>query len=69
MDNLHNENEAIDLDIDGEHGENKEDELAQLAQSSPQLLKKCKKGKTPMAKGKKSDRGCRLLLSLTCLLI
>ncbi|KAJ8441778.1 hypothetical protein Cgig2_009024 [Carnegiea gigantea] len=52
VDNLHNDNEAIDLDKDGEHEED-EDESVQLAQPSPQLSKRGRKETTSMGKGKK----------------
>ncbi|KAJ8450592.1 hypothetical protein Cgig2_020229 [Carnegiea gigantea] len=50
MDNLYNDNEAIDLEMDGE---DEEDESVQSAQPSPQLSKKARKEKTSMGKGKK----------------
>ncbi|KAJ8441650.1 hypothetical protein Cgig2_019784 [Carnegiea gigantea] len=53
VDNLHNDNEAIDLDKDGEDKEEEEDESVQLAQPSPQLLKRARKEKTSTGKGKK----------------
>ncbi|KAJ8452078.1 hypothetical protein Cgig2_016659 [Carnegiea gigantea] len=53
VDNLHNDNETIDLDKDGEDEEEEKDELVQSAQSSPQLSKRARKEKTSMGKGKK----------------
>jgi len=53
VDNLHNDNEAIDLDKDGEDEEEEEDESVQSAQPSPQLSKRARKEKTSMGKGKK----------------
>ena len=53
VDNLHNDNEAIDLDKDGEDEEEEEDESVQLAQPSPQLVERTRKEKTPIGKGKK----------------
>ncbi|KAJ8431931.1 hypothetical protein Cgig2_023740 [Carnegiea gigantea] len=52
VDNLHNDNEVIDLDKDGED-EEEEDESVQLAQPSPQLSKRGRKETTSMGKGKK----------------
>ncbi|KAJ8425075.1 hypothetical protein Cgig2_027953 [Carnegiea gigantea] len=53
VDNLHNDNEAINPDKDGEDEENEEDDSVQLAQPSPQPLERTKKEKTPIGKGKK----------------
>ena len=53
VDNLHNDDEAIDLDKDGEDEEEDEDESVQSAQPSPQLSKKARKEKTSTGKGKK----------------
>ncbi|KAJ8431167.1 hypothetical protein Cgig2_019843 [Carnegiea gigantea] len=53
VDNLHNDNEAIDLDKDGKDEEEEEDGSVQLAQSYPQLSKRARKEKTSMGKGKK----------------
>ncbi|KAJ8428048.1 hypothetical protein Cgig2_024100 [Carnegiea gigantea] len=53
MDNLHNDNKAINLDKDGEDEEEEEDESVQSAQPSPQLSKRARKEKTSMGKGKK----------------
>ncbi|KAJ8429772.1 hypothetical protein Cgig2_006463 [Carnegiea gigantea] len=53
VDNLYNDNEAINLDKDSEDEEKGEDESVQSAQPSPQLSKRTRKEKTPMGKGKK----------------
>ncbi|KAJ8420120.1 hypothetical protein Cgig2_033724 [Carnegiea gigantea] len=53
VDNLHNDNETIDLDKDGEDEEEEEDESVHSAQPSPQLSKRARREKTSMGKGKK----------------